>query len=137
MNVLSEQVQFSDTGISLPPYVAAYCLVKLKIFWSQALIAMARTSSPRMCLRTRWIERVSAISPGAERSVETHIIACHRRTVIWVAAEEAVLWRTKAASLVIGEWIWEVCHTEPIVCIKIVVVGLSSSVELFQKVLAP
>jgi len=121
----------------LPPYGAAYCLVKLKIFWSQALIAMARTSSPRMCLRTRWIERASAVSPGAERSVKTHIIACHCRTVIWVTAEVAVLWRTKVASLVIGEWMWEVRHTELIICIEIVVMGLSSSVELFQKALGP
>jgi hypothetical protein len=129
--------QFNDAGVSLSLYVAAYFLVKLKIFRSQALIAMARTSSPRMCLGTRWIERASAISPGAERSVETHIIACHCRTVILVTAEEVVLWPTKAASLAIGEWMWEVRHTEHIICIKIVVFGLSSSVELFRKALAP
>jgi hypothetical protein len=98
---------------------------------------MARTASPPMCLRTRWIERVSAILPGTERSVETHILTCHCRTVIRVTAKEVVLWRTKAASLVIGAWMWEVRHTEPIIRITIVVVGLSSSVDLFQKALVP
>jgi hypothetical protein len=78
-----------------------------------------------MCLRA------SAILLGAERPIETHIIACHCRVVMWVTAERVVLWRAKAASLVIGEWMWEVCHTEAIICIKIVVVRLSSSVELF------